>query len=372
MGNRLLKTFLKSLVLLCFIAVMPFVSPNVYADESMTFRMVWPCRGNASICFPRIFAEGTITRETPQRFIEFLSKKGFTSYPYMSFNSEGGDVRGAIALGREIRNRGIDTLQEASYTEVIPQGQQTVVENAMCASACVLAFIGGPNRIVERNALIGVHQFSGGITDLGESTAQTLSVILASYMQAMGVSRELLDVAALVPPSEMYWLTRQELVELRVDTTTKTSSPWKLKATNDGVLYSLSEIPFASNLAYPSSATRIAFFKAGDEIVMAINVDFGAAPNDRVATALDLLQQRSVVITFDDRILFNLNISEWRRRGTQSFSSENLINNNVVDAFLKSNQFKVQFDFPNYLRELDPSSTFYTGDLPNHLKAIIR
>jgi hypothetical protein len=290
----------------------------------------------------------------------------------MSFNSAGGDVRGAIALGREIRERGVDTLQEASYTEVLPQGEQTIVKNAVCASSCVLAFIGGMNRIVGRDALIGVHQFSGGVADLGESTAQALSVILARYMQAMGVSRELLDIAALVPPTKMYWLTRQELVDLRVDTTTKTSSPWKLQTTNEGVLYSISEIPFASNVAYPSSTTRIAFFKAGDEVVMAIYVDFGTAPNDRVATALELLGERSVAITFDDRLRLDLNLVKWRKRGPQSFSSEILINQSVVEAFSKSNQFKVQFDFPNFLRDLDPSSTFYTGDLPNHLKAIIR
>jgi len=372
MGNRSPRSFLKSIVLLCFMTTMLWATSNAHAEDSMTFRKIWPCSGNAAICSQRIFAEGIITSETPQRFIDFMAKAGFTYTPYMSFNSAGGDVRAAIALGLEIRERGIETFQEASYTEVLTQGQQATIENAVCASACVLAFIGGVNRIVERDALIGVHQFSGGGADLGESAAQALSVILARYIQAMGVSRVMLDVAALVPPTEMYWLTRQELVELRIDTTTRTSSSWKLQATNDGVLYTLSESPFSNTSANLSAATRIAFFKAGDEVVMAINVDFGLAPNDRVATALELLGERSVAITFDDRLRLDLNLVKWRKRGPQSFSSENLINQSVVEVFSKSNQFKVQFDFPNFLRDLDPSSTFYTGDLPNHLKAIIR
>jgi hypothetical protein len=66
-------------------------------------------------------------------------------------------------------------------------------------------------------------------------------VALASYLQEMGISRELLDAASLVPSNQIYWLTSGEAKRLRVDNSTPYIQPWKIGATADGRALLLTE-----------------------------------------------------------------------------------------------------------------------------------
>lgn len=372
MSAKKLKIPLKCLMVLGLLCTTSY-SVNSYADESMTFRKIWPCRGNASFCSQRIFAEGTITSETAQRFIEFMAKENFSYSPYISFNSAGGDVRGAIALGHELRKRGIDTFQEGSYTEVIDQGvEKTTINNAICASACVLAFIGGTNRIVGEDAMVGVHQFSGSTNDLGESAAQTLLVLLARYVETMGVSRELLDIAAMIPPDQMYWLSAEEAIMLRVDTTRKLNAPWRLQATRDGSLYSLGEAPFSSTDATPNSVVRLAFFRSGNQLFMSMNVDFGTASSERIQRALNVLRESSLTIYFNDGNRFLFKPSAWASTGPRTFSSEFLIDKNIIANIQNNSRFTISFEFPNAFRDVHPTATFSIDELASHITALAK
>jgi len=62
---------------------------------------------------------------------------------------------------------------------------------------------------VTESGIFGVHQFYGTQRD-SEASAQVTMTLLTEYLNAMGVSRELLTVASLTPSKQMgvlTWLT---------------------------------------------------------------------------------------------------------------------------------------------------------------------
>lgn len=52
----------------------------------------------------------------------------------------------------------------------------------------------------------------------------------------MGVSRALLDLASLVKPQSMRWLTPDEMRQLHVDNMTAITSKWQAEALKDGTV----------------------------------------------------------------------------------------------------------------------------------------
>ncbi|MFN7883617.1 MAG: hypothetical protein ACK5PF_11475, partial [bacterium] len=157
------------------------------------------------------------------------------------FDSPGGSVFGATELGTVIRQNRLDTQQSRSYSHQVEFNVINIVEDAKCASSCVLAFVGGINRVIDPDANFGIHQFSGASGDIGDGATQVTVVALASYLEEMGISRELLDAASLVPPNRIYWLTPQQTKRLRVDNSTPYIQPWKIAATADGRALLLTE-----------------------------------------------------------------------------------------------------------------------------------
>jgi hypothetical protein len=58
----------------------------------------------------------------------------------------------------------------------------------------------------------------GAGTTLGDSLTQVVQTMQARYFDEMGVDRELLDKASLVPSWSMRWLSLQEVKQARLDT----------------------------------------------------------------------------------------------------------------------------------------------------------
>lgn len=204
-------------------------------QSPMQFSVIRPCERNASPCAPRLLASGRFERDSATRLADFLASDTGRALPVPTtvvFNSPGGNIAGAMAMGRLIRQWKLDTRVSATLP---PASAGNPSPAAVCASACALAFLGGVRRHVEPGARFGVHQFAlaaGG--NLGDSATQGTMVRLAAYITEMGVDRRLLDIASLVPPEKMHWITQAQAQTLRVDNAVRKLASWELRAGNEG------------------------------------------------------------------------------------------------------------------------------------------
>ena len=178
-----------------------------------------------------IAASGAITAETPREFELFAQGRDVTGAT-VALNSNGGSVHGAIALGREIRRRGLDTtvgriVDLAAAAQDAPRGRFS--PHADCKSMCSFVLLGGVHRAVPAEARVMVHQiWLGDRSDdptAANYSAEDLVLVqrdlgrLAQYIVDMGSSIELLNLALRIPPWEpMHALTAEEMHSTRLAT----------------------------------------------------------------------------------------------------------------------------------------------------------
>ncbi|WP_245455667.1 MULTISPECIES: hypothetical protein [unclassified Mesorhizobium] len=141
----------------------------VKRDEDMRFVVV---RGSNPLCNPDcpewISAEGTITAYTPERLRDMLDSIGRRRLPLV-INSPGGDVLGALAAGRLIREHKLDvaiartdfvgcdlTARDCAADSEARAGL-TVDAEGVCNSACAIMLAGGVRRLVGPRARLSVH-----------------------------------------------------------------------------------------------------------------------------------------------------------------------------------------------------------------------
>ena len=208
----------------------------------MQFSTFAPCKGNASFCGVRILAQGIIQRDSGEHLAQFLAnprlhKNALPPVPTVVFDSPGGNIVGAMSIGRVIRRNRMDTEIGTSYSRVMHENrfeEQTYIESPQCASACVLEFVGGISRSVQPEAKIGVHQFAAPTGNVGDGATQVTMVVLASYLDEMGVERLVLDRASTVPPKSMHWLSQFEARLYNLDNTAPAKLPWRISALPQG------------------------------------------------------------------------------------------------------------------------------------------
>jgi hypothetical protein len=167
-----------------------------------------------------------IRPDTVTEFESFAQKNDIRGAT-IAFESEGGSVLGAIALGRSIRRLGMTTTVGRT-TDLPANGRATLSPRADCESMCAFALLAGVKRIVPADARVRVHQIWLG--DRREDataavySAEDLVIVqrdigrLAQYTAEMGGTVELLEVSLRIPPWEpMRALTRDELRRMRLD-----------------------------------------------------------------------------------------------------------------------------------------------------------
>lgn len=126
----------------------------------------------------------------------------------ITFDSPGGDIYAAMELGRSLRMNGITTVQTRSME---------------CASACSLAFIGGPSRFAEPGS-IGVHQSSFSIDGIAAeqvSAIQGVTADVMAYLREMGVDAGLLETALRYQSHDMRYLSASEMNDFGVTTSNR-------------------------------------------------------------------------------------------------------------------------------------------------------
>lgn len=148
-----------------------------------------------------IAAVGEISQNTPVQFANFLRRVVSEGYrPHsVTFHSPGGSLVGGIALGHLLRELKLDSH---------------VGKGSECASACMIAFIGGWSRKVTHDGRIGNHQLSSTASDLANiGDIQTLIGLLSKYHTEMNVSPLAVTAAMTKRSNQMYWYTPRERAE---------------------------------------------------------------------------------------------------------------------------------------------------------------
>ncbi|WP_352957227.1 hypothetical protein [Mesorhizobium sp. M1156] len=129
-------------------------------------------RGSNPLCNPNcpewISAEGAITADTPEKLRQLLDSVGDRRLPIV-INSPGGDVLGALAAGRLIRERKLDVaVARTDFIGCEPRQADCTAEDGVyngltvdagggCGSACPIMLAGGVKRLVGPRAQLSVH-----------------------------------------------------------------------------------------------------------------------------------------------------------------------------------------------------------------------
>jgi hypothetical protein len=111
----------------------------------------------------------------------------------LHLNSRGGRLYEGRAIAQEVRRRGLDTFVEAQ-----------------CASACTFVYLAGHDRGATTEARIGFHSASIGGAE--HSDPEGTQEMLSAY-RAVGLSSAFLARVQATPSSQMWYPTRDELLD---------------------------------------------------------------------------------------------------------------------------------------------------------------
>lgn len=170
-----------------------------------------------------IYAEGKITNNTAKDFEKFIDRNHIKNGATVVFNSPGGSLTGAMALGNVIRFLGYDTTIGS-----FEQGK--ILDNGICASACAYSFSGGLGRYYSgKGSKLGIHQFYSTKNDIPGKHIQEVSGIIVAYLQKMGVDTIAFSVSTTVGPGEILWLTKTQARKMRFSNDGAYSTTYELK-----------------------------------------------------------------------------------------------------------------------------------------------
>ncbi|WP_348984268.1 hypothetical protein [Mesorhizobium mediterraneum] len=160
-------------------------------------------RGRSFLCDPNcpewISAEGMISAQTPERLRQLLDTIGDRRLPVV-INSPGGDVLGALAAGKLIRERKLDVaVARTDFIGCEPDKADCTAEDGVyvgltidasgeCGAACPIMLAGGVRRLVGPRAQLTVHSMG-------------LEQRVKTYLKDMAVGPGLLVAMRSVPAS---------------------------------------------------------------------------------------------------------------------------------------------------------------------------
>jgi hypothetical protein len=230
-------------------AATPYVLGKTDADKApdppINFFLA---KSDKDVCGPGckewIAAEGFFDENTPARLREFLRRIGPGDRPIF-FNSLGGDALGGAVVGMILRKFRMRAGVGRTIPDRCPAGMESercraIVEgaavtpsqlkfDAICASACVEAFVGASRRDVAPGAQIAVHRIKV------ESGTGTPAAILDRYyflvkqqLVEFGVDPALADLARTIAPQKLRYLTDVELRRFGVVSTPEIETRWTL------------------------------------------------------------------------------------------------------------------------------------------------
>lgn len=180
------------------------------------------CKGP---CPKVIAASGTIGQEEYLEFFAFLkdARSRHRISNTMLLESRGGFVSGAMVLGVLLRKLGMDVV--VARPAGGPITRHSGVSPATCASACVLALVGGRKRSYVRGSQIGVHHPHLGPEVLDPVTRKPINGVMdedrsryvhARYFKMMGIDQKLWQLIEGTASNDIRWMTPDDLRRYRV------------------------------------------------------------------------------------------------------------------------------------------------------------
>lgn len=155
-----------------------------------------------------IYLDGMFDAAAATRLAGLLAQERITRAD-VYFNSPGGSLLAAMAVGRLIRDHGFDT--HVGRRSVHPRQAGA----AVCYSACPFGYAGGVRRFLEAESVLGVHEAANRVPVQDESAFQRFVDVQATqYLGEMGVSPALLVLMRSAPHDGMRLLAREEAVGL--------------------------------------------------------------------------------------------------------------------------------------------------------------
>lgn len=359
-----------------FVGLMLFSAyVSAQPDRPMSFSVFRPCSGNADFCAPRVLAEGVIERDSHRKLSVFLSNSKshpneLPPLPAICFNSPGGDLAGAIELGRLIRKLGFNTCLAPSYSRVPINrmaDEDVFANRVICSSACAFAIVGGTKRLIEKQAKLGVHQFFGKIGPIGDANTQLTVVALAAYLEEMGVNRELLDISSLTPVHDMYWLNEAEMRKLRIDNLTVEMSKWRLEALNDGTVVTM----ISQTKPGPESQVTLVIFKHQGQPLLLVIFSPGNRQPSSLTDALAALNSEEINLRIDDRAVALFSSVSWRTRG-DSLVARLPLSPSAIASMRSGRLLQLRVSVIHALGQYDPSLDFPLSKIGPMLTAALK
>jgi hypothetical protein len=130
-----------------------------------------------------------------RRFIANYIPQGLTIRG-ITLNSRGGEINDAKEVVEYVRN--------AHWTTGIPMG-------GVCASACVMVWSSGAVKFASSPSWVGVHQSFDSYGDKDGSVDRAGTAIMDNILRENGAPQSVLDQEHATPPSQVYWLSDDDL-----------------------------------------------------------------------------------------------------------------------------------------------------------------
>ena len=178
--------------------------------------------------------EGGITyRDSGQLMSAY---RDFSQFNEIWIWSGGGNVAGAINLGRAIRKNPAAVTRVPSRKRVLEALQRSLsparansiwgtlsrrFSREKCASACGIILAAGVGRLVDVTRSVGLHSMYidnnwQDVTNEDSRSSGSLGAQWGAYMLKMGITSKYLDVAFKIHPDCMYYLSAAEMEDMNV------------------------------------------------------------------------------------------------------------------------------------------------------------
>jgi hypothetical protein len=222
--------------------------------------IIYLAKGKANSCGPGcdhwIAVEGMVDQAAATRIGRFLREVKDKERP-IYFHSPGGVVEPAYLIGRILRGRraiarvgrtiatacAAGTQVDDACLKIKTEGGEVEAEistyHAMCNSACSYLFLGATTREVAPDAALAVHSSKLTLVVRGHPPPELVAAYRersiakadrerASFIQAMGISRDLNNLIKTVKFENLHVLQRPELYRFGIDTRTLAETDWTL------------------------------------------------------------------------------------------------------------------------------------------------
>lgn len=219
--SKLLLSPLMALFLILAASVAQAQKVKSPKDGSMTFTRL----DIAEICADCtvVQASGKFTEKTMDAYYDFILHERFKKHLYFVFDSNGGTLNSALALGRVMRRLKANTIVGHAHI----RNGAVEIEPATCASACVMTYAGGITRSMPKGSRLGVHRWipvDAASQDgkapkktkprlMNEGTVASLQILVAAHLrhfQAMDIDLRVAIPLLETPYSSITWVTPRD------------------------------------------------------------------------------------------------------------------------------------------------------------------